>query len=122
MEDERKKAYQDRLAARIKEWEAKVDQLAARARRAEADLRLKLQDEESDLRKKLDEARSRLRALREASDEGWEEIKAGAEKLWIDVRHAWDRAAEKEGPEPPSDGGSEDRPGGHEPPGAGTPR
>jgi signal transduction histidine kinase len=95
MDEERKKAYQDRLAARIQEWEAKIDQLAARARRAEADLRLKLKDEESDLRKRLDEARSRLRELRNASEDGWEEIRAGVDRLWDDLREAWERTSTK---------------------------
>ncbi len=108
MDDAKRKAYQDRLAARIKEWEAKIDQLAARAHRAEADLRVKLNDEESDLRKRLDEAKSRLRELREASGEGWEEIRAGAEKLWADMKEAWERSAKKAPPpadsDPPMDG------------------
>lgn len=94
MDEERRKAYQDRAQARVREWEAKLDELGARARRAEAELRLKLQDEESDLRKKLDEARARLRDMKDASGDGWDEIRAGAEKLWTDLRAAWDRSAE----------------------------
>ncbi len=95
MDNERRQAYQDRFKARIAEWEAKLEQLSARARRAEADLRLKLQDEESDLRKKLDDARDRLRELQAASGDGWEEIRSGAETLWGDLREAWDRTSRK---------------------------
>jgi ElaB/YqjD/DUF883 family membrane-anchored ribosome-binding protein len=107
MDEEKKKAYQDRFQARIDEWEAKLEQLGARARKAEADLRLKLQDEESDLRKHLDEARDRLRELKAASGDGWEEIRAGADRLWTDLRAAWERAGsrEKEGGEQGPGGG-----------------
>jgi uncharacterized coiled-coil DUF342 family protein len=107
MDQETRKAYQDRLAARIKEWEAKVDQLAARAHRAEADLRVKLKDEESELRKRLDEARSRLDDLKSTSGESWKEIRAGAEKLWEEMREAWNRAGGGSGKDSPGpDGGS----------------
>ena len=114
MDEEKKKAYHDRFQARIDEWEAKLEQLGARARKAEADLRLQLQDEESDLRRKLDEARKRLRELRAASGEGWEEIRAGADRLWTDLRAAWDRAGQEEGengeggPRPGSSSGQAD--------------
>jgi len=100
-----KQAYQDRLKARIEQWEGRIEELAARARRAEVDLRERLSSEESGLREQLSEARSRLRELIEASEDGWEEIKAGAERIWVDVREAWERAGsvpEKE-PSEPSD-------------------
>lgn len=100
MDEEKKRAYQDRFQARIDEWEAKLEQLGARARKAEADIRLQLQDEESELRKKLDEVRKRLRDLKAASGEGWEEIRAGTERLWTDLRTAWDQGAgTRTGPE-----------------------
>ncbi len=95
MDEEHRKAYQDRFKARIAEWEAKLEGLSARARRAEADLRIKLQDEESELRKKLDDARARLKELQAASEDGWEDIRTGAEKLWGDLREAWDRTSRK---------------------------
>ena len=92
-----KQAYQDRLKARIEEWERRIEELATRARRAEADLRERLSSEELGLRQKLSEARLRLGELMEASEEGWEEVKAGAEKIWVDVREAWDRAGGEAG-------------------------
>ncbi|TVP77525.1 MAG: coiled coil domain-containing protein [Gemmatimonadales bacterium] len=101
MDEERKKAYQDRFKARIAEWEAKLDQLSARIRRSEADLRVKLKDEESDLRKKLDSAKARLRELQEASGDGWDEIRAGADTLWTDLKDAWERTSKKAPPKDP---------------------
>lgn len=98
MDEERKKAYQDKFQARIREWEAKLEQLGARARRAEADLRLQLQDEESELRQRLDEAKARLSELKDASGDGWDEIRSGAERLWSDVRAAWERTGPAGGP------------------------
>lgn len=105
MDEERKKAYQDRFRARIAEWEAKLDQLSARIRKSEADLRVKLKDEESDLRKKLDGAKSRLKELQSASEDGWEEIRAGADTLWGDLRDAWERTSKRaQGPGPGDEG------------------
>lgn len=96
MDEDRKKSYQVRFKSRIEEWEARLVELAARSRRAEANLRTRLRADELGLREKLEEARSRLHELREASDEGWEEVKAGAERIWIDVRAAWERAGQSE--------------------------
>jgi hypothetical protein len=95
-----KQAYQDRLKAHIEEWESRIEQLAARAIRAEAALRERLSSEESGLLQQLAEARSRLRELIDASEEGWEEVKAGAEKIWVDVREAWERAGRVREKEP----------------------
>ncbi len=96
MDDDRKKSYQDWFKAQIEEWEKRLEELAARAGRAEADLRSRLWSDESGLRENLQEARSRLRELRQASDEGWEEVKMGAERIWVDVRAAWERAGRSE--------------------------
>ena len=96
MDEDRKKSYQVRFKSRIEEWEARLVELAAWSRRAEANLRTRLRADELGLREKLEEARSRLHELREASDEGWEEVKAGAERIWIDVRAAWERAGQSE--------------------------
>lgn len=96
MDDDRKKSYQDWFKARIEEWEERLEELAARAGRAQADLRSRLWSDESGLRENLEEARSRLRELREASDEGWEEVKMGAERIWVDVQAAWERAGQSE--------------------------
>ncbi len=104
MDRERKQDYQDRFRATIEEWETRLEELGARAKRAEEGLRARLRSDESRLREKLEEAQARLSELRGASEEGWEEVKAGAEKIWVDVRAVWAKA---EGPEPTEETGSE---------------
>jgi hypothetical protein len=102
MDPERRKAYMEGLRGLITEMEGALEDLASRARRAEAHVRSGLAADEEDLRCRLREAQSRLREMQSASEEGWEEIRLGAERLWRDVRAAWQSSGthDSEGADP----------------------
>lgn len=106
----RKEEYKERFRAKLRELEARIDDLADWARDAEADFRSGVLSDDSALKQKLAEARVRIQELKAASDDGWEEVKAGAQKICADVRAAWDRGSESES-DPPS-GTGEPSPGG----------
>lgn len=96
----------ERLRARIDELEKRIEELKVRARQAESEVRSKLH-REGGPRELIEETLARLKEVREASDAGWEEMKAGAEKLWMDARAAWDRSGERDPDEASKeDGGS----------------
>jgi len=92
MDDERERGRGERFQQTIDELEARITELAERARRVGGELRAGLQDEESELRLRLEEARRRFREVREASGDGLEEVRSGLERLWVDVRDAWERS------------------------------
>jgi chromosome segregation ATPase len=98
-------SHRERLRARIDELEKHIEELKVRARQAESEVRSKLH-REGGPRELIEETLARLKEVREASDAGWEEMKAGAEKLWMDARAAWDRGGEKAADEPPKEAGS----------------
>jgi hypothetical protein len=81
----------DRLRARIDELEKHLEELKARARQAESEVRSKLH-REGGARELIEETLARLKEVREASEAGWEEMKAGAEKIWMDARAAWEKS------------------------------
>ena len=92
---ELKDAYQDKMNARLREWQAKIDALKARADQAEAEQKIKYYEEIETLRTKQQKVQQKLEELRSAGAGAWEEVKAGVEVAWTDLEDAVQRAADK---------------------------
>jgi predicted nucleic acid-binding Zn-ribbon protein len=90
-----KDAYQEKMAARLREWRANIDALKARADQAEAEQKIKYYDEIESLRTKQQQVQEKLEELRTASAGAWDEVKAGVEGAWADLQDAAQRAADK---------------------------
>ncbi len=97
----RREAYKERFRAKIREIDARIEEFADWARGVETDVRAGILSDDSTLKQKLAQARMRIEELRAASEDGWEEAKAGAQKVCVDVRAAWDRGREAQ-PDPPA--------------------
>ncbi|MFC3285976.1 coiled coil domain-containing protein [Litchfieldella rifensis] len=87
-----REAYEQKLQAKLDEWQAEVDKLKARAQGAQADARIEYQEEIDRLESYRDEARQKLAELREASDDAWEDLKDGAERAWDSASEAFKSA------------------------------
>ena len=83
---ETKEAYKQMLKAHLKEWDAQINLLAAKAEKAGADARFKYAHDLDSLRNKQREAIKKLTELEEASGEAWKEVKVTADKLWDDLK------------------------------------
>ena len=94
MEDKRK-AYEEKLAAQLKEWNAQVALFKARAENAKADAKVDYYKTIEALENKQDKAKTKLQELKAAGDEAWEAVKTGAEKAWADVMTAYNDAVSK---------------------------
>jgi predicted nuclease with TOPRIM domain len=94
MKDKRK-AYEEKLDAQLKEWGAQIGLLKAKADNAKADVKIEYYKTIEALQSKLNEARTKLRELKTASDEVWEDIKTGAEKVWAEVKTAYHDASSR---------------------------
>lgn len=90
-----KAAFEQKMDAELREWQARIDVLKAKADQAEASQRLKYHEEIEALRTHLAETREKLDALRATSKDAWEDVKGGAEQSWRDLRSAFERAAAK---------------------------
>jgi phage tail tape-measure protein len=87
--------YIDKLAAQLKEWSAKIDELEIKARSAKEDVKTGYENQVRELKKKRDTATQTLQELKSASSEAWDVVKAGAETAWADLKKTVTEAKEK---------------------------
>ena len=94
MKDKRK-AYEEKLDAQLKEWSAQIELLKAKANKARVGAKIEYDKAIDTLQHRQDEARAKLKELKTAGDEAWEDLKTGAEKAWDEVKTALHDAASK---------------------------
>lgn len=90
-----KEEYQVKMEAQLKEVTAKLAELAAKADKAQADAKVKYQEQITQLRTKLNETQGRLQKIKASSGEAWLTLKDGTEKAWGELRGALDGALAK---------------------------
>jgi hypothetical protein len=81
-----RKAYESKLDAQLAQWAADLDVLKAKAKRAEVDAKVAYDKSIDAMQLKHDEASKHLRDLKTASDDVWESVKTGTEKVWVEVK------------------------------------
>ncbi len=72
-----KQAYEKKVQAQLDEWSAEMDKLKAKAEQADADAKLKLNDEIDEIQAKRKVAEEKLQELKSASDDAWDDVKRG---------------------------------------------
>jgi uncharacterized coiled-coil DUF342 family protein len=90
-----KEAYHEKLEAQLREWNAKLDQLKARADGAEASVKLEYYKQIESIKAKADVLQAKLKELQESSGEAWESLKGGVERAWTDFKTAIEEATGK---------------------------
>jgi ABC-type phosphate transport system auxiliary subunit len=90
---ENRKEYIDKMAARLKEWDSKIQKLEEKAETVKADVKASYNQQINELRLKKEEAQIKLEKIQDAGEDAWEELKEGAEKSWKtfedSVKSAW---------------------------------
>lgn len=84
--------YIDRMAAKLKEWNAEIDNLEAKARNAGTDTKKEIGEEVQNLRAKKQAAEYKLEDIKEAGEESWKEIQAEAEDALEDIKSSLENA------------------------------
>jgi nucleotide-binding universal stress UspA family protein len=92
---QKRKAYQEKVEAQLKEWGAKIDELKAKAEKSKADLKSKYEKQIGDLQAKQTAVQQKLRELKESGEEAWEGLKTGFEKSLDESKDAFDRTISK---------------------------
>ena len=92
---DKRKAYEEKLDAQLKKWNAQIALLKARAGKAKAEAKIEYYKTIEALQHREEEARAKLHELKTAGDEAWEDLKIGAEKAWTEVKAAFHSAALK---------------------------
>lgn len=82
--------YIEKLNAKLKQWDARIEKLEADARSAKASAKIELNDKLDDLRNRRDGARERLEQMRAANAAAFEELKKGFEQFWDHAKRAFD--------------------------------
>ena len=90
-----REAYEQKLRAKLDEWQAEIDKLRAQARGAEADARIEREKEAERLEAKREEMRHKLKELREAGDDAWDDLRDGAERAWKSFSDSFEKARDR---------------------------
>jgi hypothetical protein len=88
-----KHRFQQRLESQLSEWDARLDELKAKARDAKAEIRTEFEVQLEALAGKRAVAQEKLQELRRHGEWAWEDLKDGAEKTWGELREAIKRSA-----------------------------
>lgn len=88
-----KAAYQRKLEAQLKEWDAQLDLWSAKAGKATASARIDYENELDSLKSKLATARNTLDGLVKRSDDAWEDMQGATEQVWDDMNASIRKAA-----------------------------
>ena len=94
MKDKRKE-YEKKLDAQLKEWNTQITLLKGKADTLKAEAKVEYHATIETVQHKRDEAKTKLRDLTASSDEAWEDLKQGAERAWSEVKTALHDAASK---------------------------
>lgn len=87
---EQKQAYQKKLEEEVGELSRRIGDLKDKAQTLKGEALVALQSKMEDLKEKQKVAESKVQELRSASTQAWENVKAGAEKAFQDLKKAYD--------------------------------
>lgn len=88
-----KQAFQQKIEAQLKDWDAKLDELKAKARETKTELRADYEKQLQMLSEKRATAQAKLQELRLRTEDAWEDLKGGTERAWDEMRKALDQIA-----------------------------
>lgn len=90
-----KDAYLEKMKAQTDEFDAEIDRLLAKARKAKADVKIDYENQIDELREKRKEIARKMDALESASDDAWKDLKQGLENSWEILKKSLSQAKEK---------------------------
>ena len=90
--ENRKDAMLEKAEARMKQIDAEVDRLKAKAQEADADRKLELERQLSDLMGKRETFKSRVQDLKNAGEDALSDLSDGFEQAWTTLSDALDSA------------------------------
>ena len=88
-------AYEQKAQAKLREWNAEIDKLSAKADQASADMKIKYREEIDKLHSKRDSMKRKLEQLHGKSGDAWDEFKDGVEDAWGDMKRSIERARDR---------------------------
>ena len=90
-----KDTYLNQMQAQLREEDAKIQQLKARADKAQAEAKISYYEQIETLRSKQAAAQQKLLELKSSGDNAWEHLKLGVDRACNDLKLAFDDASAK---------------------------
>ena len=84
--------YISKMKAKLEQWNADIETLAAKASEVSADFRSEYNEQIASLKVKLAAARQKIELLQKSGESAWEELKSGIERAWSAIGEAIDSA------------------------------
>ncbi|MCE5190962.1 MAG: hypothetical protein LLG08_04275 [Actinomycetia bacterium] len=90
-----REALIDKLTAQLKEWDAEISKLEAKAESSRTDARASLDRQIEELRSKRASAAQKLDGVQHAGEDAWRELASGAERALDDLKDSVKTAVSK---------------------------
>jgi hypothetical protein len=84
--------YVEQLKVSLDKWNADIATWEAKAKVAQADMRIEYEMRLEALRKQREEAMEKMKELQASTGEAWKELIVGADAAWASMRDAFDKA------------------------------
>ena len=88
----KKDEYLALMETQMKQWDAAVDQLAAKSGLMTEEARTAYEKQVKALRADRDLAYEKMQELRQANESAWQHMQAGMESAWTSMQNALDKA------------------------------
>ena len=85
-------AYVEKLRAQLDEWNAEVKKWEAKAKGAQADMRIEYEKQLEVFRRQRDQAIEQMHQVQSAAGDAWLELVRGADEAWAKTREAFAKA------------------------------
>ncbi len=90
-----KEAYLSKREAELKEWDAEIMKLQAKAEQAQAQVQIVYYEQIAALRVQQTTVQDKLTQMRQATGEAWESVKVGFDSAWTELKSGLAGAAAK---------------------------
>jgi len=84
--------YIDKLKAQLDVWNAEIAQWEAKARSAQADIRVEYEKQLDTFRHQRDEGLEQMHKVQAATGDAWNDLVRGADDAWAKMRAAFEKA------------------------------
>ena len=85
--------YVDKLKAQLDQWNAEVTTWEAKAKGAQADMRIEYEMHLETFRRQRDHALEQMRRVQGASGDAWIDLMRGADDAWAKMRESFEKAS-----------------------------